>query len=139
MGMSICQTGERYADGKHSLHAMPAWTAGPKAPALLPSVLFLFATIALTLVGPFEMCGRRHSTTALLGDVERAVVQGQVVMSVGVQCVRAVPLADAMVAAHIFDSPVVPKPPDPAILAEGFVLASPCAGEFAVVPMLPSQ
>ena len=106
---------------------------------MLPSVLFIFVTIALTLVGPFDMCGRRHSTTAFLGDVERAVMQGQVVVSVGVQCVRAVPLADAMVAAHIFDSPVVLKPPDPAPLAEGFVLASPHASDFAVVPMLPGQ
>ena len=67
------------------------------------------------------------------------MVQRQVVVTVNVKCVRAVPLADAVIAAHIFDGPVVLEPPDSAPFAEGFVLASPHAGEFAVVPMLPGK
>ena len=109
------------------------------ASELLPSVLFFFIAIALTLVGSFEVCGRRHNTAAFLGDVERAVVQRQVVVAVDVKCVRAVPLADAVVVAHVFDGPVVLKPPDPAIIAKGFVLTSPHAGDVAGVPMLPDQ
>ena len=109
------------------------------ASKLLPSVLFFFVTIALTLVGPFEVCGRRHSTAAFFGDVERAVVQRQVVVTVNVECVRAVPLADAVIAAHICDGPVVMEPPDSAPFAEGFVLASPHASDVAGVPMLPGQ